>query len=178
MGSLLVITGPPGAGKSAVASAVANERDPSVLLDGDAFFGFLDRGAITPWAVDAREQNEIVTMAAAAAAGRFAHDYFTVYDGMIAPHFVTSFAAAAHVDQIHYAVLLPPLDLCIYRISARRGHGFDDEAATRRMYREFEHAPIAARHLFTDSADGASRVAAAILTRFEEGSLSYTARQQ
>jgi adenylylsulfate kinase-like enzyme len=44
--SLLVITGPPGAGKSTVAALVAKRSTPSVLVDGDAFFAFLDQGAM------------------------------------------------------------------------------------------------------------------------------------
>jgi Mrp family chromosome partitioning ATPase len=40
VGSLLVITGPPGAGKSTMARAVAAAADNSVLVEGDAFFAF------------------------------------------------------------------------------------------------------------------------------------------
>lgn len=49
VGSLLVVTGPPGAGKSSVARILADAADQSVLIEGDAFFGFLARGAIEPW---------------------------------------------------------------------------------------------------------------------------------
>jgi cytidylate kinase len=38
--ALLVITGPPGAGKSTVARVVAHRFEPSVLVEGDAFFAF------------------------------------------------------------------------------------------------------------------------------------------
>jgi len=48
MGSLLVITGPPGAGKSTVARILAERVEPSVLVEGDSFFAFLARGAIPP----------------------------------------------------------------------------------------------------------------------------------
>src|SRR4051812_7372715 len=37
-GSLLVVTGPPGAGKSTVAKLLAASAEPSVLVEGDAFF--------------------------------------------------------------------------------------------------------------------------------------------
>jgi cytidylate kinase len=72
VGSLLVITGPPGAGKSSVARILADAAKHSVLIEGDAFFGFLASGAIEPWLPASNDQNTIVTKAAASAAGAFA----------------------------------------------------------------------------------------------------------
>jgi len=40
---LLIITGPPGAGKSTVARLVADRFEPSALVQGDVFFGFVAR---------------------------------------------------------------------------------------------------------------------------------------
>ena len=48
-GELLVVTGPPGAGKSTVAARLVERRSPSALVEGDAFFAFLRRGRIDPW---------------------------------------------------------------------------------------------------------------------------------
>lgn len=44
----MVVTGPPGAGKSTVARILADRVEPSVLVEGDSFFAFLARGAIPP----------------------------------------------------------------------------------------------------------------------------------
>ena len=63
MGSLLVVTGPPGAGKSSVARILADTARRSVLLEGDAFFGFLARGAVEPWLPASNDQNTVVTEA-------------------------------------------------------------------------------------------------------------------
>ncbi len=71
IGVLLVLTGPPGAGKSAVARAVTAHTERSVCIEGDPFFAFLANGAIAPWMVEASEQNDTVIGAAAAAAGRY-----------------------------------------------------------------------------------------------------------
>ena len=48
VGELLIVTGPPGAGKSTLAPPLAEQRTPSVLIEGDEFFGFLRRGQIEP----------------------------------------------------------------------------------------------------------------------------------
>jgi adenylate kinase family enzyme len=60
VGRLVVVTGPPGAGKSTVAGILTNRARRSVLVDGDAFFGFLTSGAIQPWLREANDQNEVV----------------------------------------------------------------------------------------------------------------------
>lgn len=49
MGSLLIVTGPPGAGKSTAAALLAERYDPSALVEGDVFHAFLRCGAIEPW---------------------------------------------------------------------------------------------------------------------------------
>ncbi|HEY1739850.1 MAG TPA: hypothetical protein VGI86_14135 [Acidimicrobiia bacterium] len=61
MGSLLVVTGPPGSGKSTIAPAVADQREPSELVTGDVFFGFVRRGAITPWLPEAFAHSSIAS---------------------------------------------------------------------------------------------------------------------
>ena len=73
---LLVVTGPPGAGKSTVAAMVAGRFDRSVLIEGDSFFGFIARGAIAPWLEGSHEQNDVVVTAAAAATGAFVRGGF------------------------------------------------------------------------------------------------------
>ena len=75
MGSLLIVTGPPGSGKSTIASILATRTRSSVLFSGDLFYGFLARGMIDPWLPEADNQNQVVAEASAAAAGRLVRDY-------------------------------------------------------------------------------------------------------
>ena len=174
MGSLLVITGPPGAGKSTLAGAVAERYERSVLVEGDAFFGFLARGAIEPWLPESNLQNEIVTEAAACAAGRFAsRGYATVYDGVLGPWFLPTFAAATGLNELDYLLLLPSVDRCVQRVATREGHGFTDEPATRKMHAEFAAADVDARHVFADAPDDLDALATAVLAASRAGTLRY-----
>jgi adenylate kinase family enzyme len=175
--SLLVITGPPGAGKSTVAALVVARLEPSVLVEGDAFFAFVDeRSFVSPWLPESQRQNEVVIDAAAAAAGRFATGgYDTVYDGVVGPWSLERFLAASGLPEVHYALLLPTVEDCVDRVAARRDHGFTDETATRKMHAEFAHAVVANRHVLRDgaSASSAASLADDVLARFRAGSLLY-----
>jgi cytidylate kinase len=174
VGSLLVVTGPPGAGKSTVARALADRVEPSALVTGDDFFAHLARGAIAPWLPEADAQNETVTRAAGAAAGRFAAGmYHTVYDGVVGPWFLPTFAAATGLDHLDYVVLLPALARCLHRVATRPGHGFSDAPATRTMHRGFAQADVDARHVLVDPPDGVDAVADLVTAARARGDLAY-----
>jgi cytidylate kinase len=174
MGSLLVVTGPPGAGKSSVARLLASAADRSVLVEGDAFFGFLANGAIDPWLPESNDQNTVVTRAAASAAGQFAAGGFrTVYDGVVGPWFLSTFAGSTALERLDYVILLPPADTCVRRVATRRNHGFTDEAATRKMHAEFATAAIPDRHVLLDPPGDANAVAALVHAALDRGDLTF-----
>jgi predicted ABC-type ATPase len=172
MGSLLVITGPPGAGKSTVARLIADAAERSVRVEGDAFFGFLATGAIEPWLPASNDQNTVVTRAAASAAGQFAIGGFTtIFDGVVGPWLLSTFAAATGLDRLDYVILLPAVDVCLRRVRTRTDHGFDDEAATRKMHAEFSRAEIKVSHVLRDPPEEVSEVASLVLAAANCGDL-------
>jgi adenylate kinase family enzyme len=174
VGELIVVTGPPGAGKSTVARLLVDQFDLSALVLGDAFFGFVTSGYVAPWTAEADRQNTIVVGAAAAAAGRLsAGGYAVVYDGVIGPWFLDAFTQAAGLGSVHYVMLLPPEQTCVERVQRRTDHGFTDLDATRHMYREFAKSEIDARHIMTGS-QAPDITAAVIFQSIRDGTLRTT----
>jgi cytidylate kinase len=174
MSRLLIVTGPPGAGKTTVADRLADRFEPSVLVRGDVFFGFIERGARLPWMPGSDRQNEIVTRAAASAAGEYVRGgYWTVYDGFVGPWFLQVFLSETMLDQVEYAVLLPSVERCVERVSNRQEHGFDDADATRKMHRQFADASIEPGHLLIDPPDDPNHVADVIVDALERDLLRY-----
>jgi len=174
MGSLLVITGPPGAGKSTVATIVADRFDKSALVHGDAFFGFLAKGASPPWLPESNEQNTVVTEASAKAAGRYADGgYLVVYDGIVGPWFLETFAEASGLASLEYVILLPPVEVCLERVSTRTDHGFTDEDATRKMHDEFAVSGVDTQHVLVDPPSDPDATADLIVNELGRGTLTY-----
>jgi cytidylate kinase len=173
MGVVVVITGPPGAGKSAVAESLVGLLDPSALVAGDDFFGFLRNGAISPWREEANEQNTSVVQAAAAATGRLARHCHVVYEGVVGPWFLATFLGAARLSHVHYVMLLPPLEICLERVRTRQGHGFTDLGAAEHMWREMRRADAASRHVIADHDQPPAELALRVSTLVAEGTIRY-----
>jgi predicted ABC-type ATPase len=174
MGELVVVTGPPGAGKSSVSEQLANRFHPSALVASDSFFAMIKQGYILPWLPQAHRQNNVVIEAAASAAGRLTDIGTVVYDGVLGPWFLPTFVRATGLSYVYYVILLPPLDVCLERVQDRVDHGFSDLAATRDLYEQFANATVDTRHLITESDDHPAQLAELISLGLDDRQFRYS----
>jgi hypothetical protein len=126
-----------------------------------------------PGSQGADKQNAAVIDAAAATAGHLAFYCDVVYDGVVAPAFRATFLEQTGLAHMHYAVLMPTLDLCLDRVQKRKGHGFTDRDAATRMWNQFHQADIETSCLFEDSDMPPSELARLIARHVVCGSIRY-----
>ena len=150
-GSVVVVTGPPGAGKSAAANHLVTMAARGVLLDGDGFFNSVKAGWVPPWLPESGTQNATVIDALGAAASRFARGgYLVIVDGIIGPWFLERFSAEITAP-LHYVVVRPNRHAAFARAAARPPRPGDSSESVTKMYDEFESLGVYERCVIDNS---------------------------
>ena len=180
-GGCLVVTGPPGAGKTAVAPLVAGRADPSVCLESDWFWTTITNGLIPPWQAEAHEQNAAVVRAFSSAASSLAAGGFTVIlDGIVGPWFLplVQSECAGNDVTLSYAVLRPARDVALHRAMSRlgeervQGHpALTDPEVVGQMWDAFADLGDLERLVIDNSVLSATETADLLWTRFVDGRL-------
>jgi chloramphenicol 3-O-phosphotransferase len=136
-GELLILTGPPGSGKTTTAKELAAvDGSPKVHLHSDDFWHFIKYGAIQPYLPQAHDQNKVVVDVLAKAAHAYARGgYFVIVDGIVGPWFLAKFRILS--VPVHYVVLHPPLEVATQRCQDRGGDTLTDPGTIAELHRQF-----------------------------------------
>ncbi len=173
-GKVIVVTGPPGAGKSTISRRIADALSPSVHLHAHDFWRFIRQGAIAPYLPEAHHQNGIVIGALAQAAfGYGGGGYQVICDGIIGPWFLDAFrrASATSATELHYLVLRPDQATTLRRVLARTAaDGLTDPEPIRSLHHQFSNLDALERHVLDSSHMDAAATTEVVLRAITEGS--------
>lgn len=165
---VIIVTGPPGVGKSTVSAALADTFDRSALVSGDQFFSTLRSGFVEPWLPQSHQQNvDVMDITLDTAAAYAERGWTTVLDGIVGPWFLDVVRHRLRPLQVHYAVLMASLDTCRSRFVDRDGG--TGETATK-MHHEFTSSGVEARHI-VEAAAGPEATLKLLTTAIGDGRL-------
>lgn len=164
MGSLVVISGPIGAGKTTVAKALVEASPPPLAyIEGDDFWRYLAKPR--PGG-PGRNIQPIMRAVFRAAVAITADDYEVILDFSMPPAFVRAAAARVPDTLVHYVELRPALEVCASRAATRSEGVMPDYAPYADFYAAFDAAD---RFVIRNDTRAAADVATEIRVGLAEG---------
>lgn len=172
-GEVTILTGPPGAGKTAVAEILSSGAGrPTVHLLTDSFYRSIRSGFVLPFLPAAQRQDEVVIAAIVQTVATFARGgYDVVVDGIIGPWFLEPFRSLTERDALvlSYVVLRPDLATTVARATQRAGHELKDVEAITGLHAAFHGLGALESHTLDTAGLDAEETAAEVRRLVAEG---------